>query len=536
MSSANAKRRGPQKKALQQQQLRDQTPERASTSSAGAQGFTPACATPVKLAGASAWQAYTPPEFSIGCPQPRRPIPYSMQTLPGSPSGSLQGVGAGSDEAAGGVSSELQEFLAGAAGMGPGGHLGFMDQTCIKAMAPESRPLSSISTNAGPTPDPEERAVPHPSQLLDGLRAPTPEDDQTSGWHPNRKKEVARAPGRDEGQQKNKVFLGGIPQQMSQADLLQVISSNIATVRKAWLQKKRPSDQTQSPPQNHGGFGFAVFEDEGAVERFLGQEESRFIHLTDGGKIEVKRARTKSEMARDTKAPSRAQQQGAQSQSQQRGQNHQQPQQESQQHRPIRSAAGSSTAQGVPHQVQCPWPITSTPYMSAPVQPVPLHHPQPVMMPFGWPGGQAPHPGACAMVQDFRGQVTMIAMPARDSPPPQGVPATGATQDAAVSAAGAQMCTPAMQQLAAHQQQQVAFAQAARMAMTTGGWPIPPELTSSASPSPVPEAQVQIPIMYAPPSRSETPVNQNYEVMVSMMQAMNPHILRQQIENEVYED
>merc|ERR1719384_3074949 len=84
-----------------------------------------------------------------------------------------------------------------------------------------------------------------------------------------------------------KVFVGGVPQDLSQDDLY-TIFSEFAKVKKAWLQRYRPngSNQSHSPPHNHRGFGFVIFHDASAVELLLSNYPSRFVILRDGRKIE----------------------------------------------------------------------------------------------------------------------------------------------------------------------------------------------------------------------------------------------------------
>mmetsp|Transcript_58472 Transcript_58472/g.161816 ORF Transcript_58472/g.161816 Transcript_58472/m.161816 type:complete len:384 (+) Transcript_58472:131-1282(+) len=91
-----------------------------------------------------------------------------------------------------------------------------------------------------------------------------------------------------------KIFVGGVPQGMSQDDLYKVFSV-FAGVKRAWLQKHRTSG-TNGHPRNHRGFGFVIFHDSRAVDGLLGDNDSRFIALGSGGKLEIKRAVSSSEM------------------------------------------------------------------------------------------------------------------------------------------------------------------------------------------------------------------------------------------------
>lgn len=91
------------------------------------------------------------------------------------------------------------------------------------------------------------------------------------------------------------MFVGGIPQTMTQDDLY-AIFSEVAGVKKAWLQRQRTAVTTMAPPRNHRGFGFVIFHDGTAVEKLLGKGISRFYPLADGRKLEIKRAVSSSDM------------------------------------------------------------------------------------------------------------------------------------------------------------------------------------------------------------------------------------------------
>lgn len=89
--------------------------------------------------------------------------------------------------------------------------------------------------------------------------------------------------------QTSKVFVGGIPQDMDQFGLQREFSK-YATVRKAWLPRPREG-QNQSVSGTHRGFGFVIFQDDDAVDLLLGNDNnSKFFVLSDGSKVEVKRA------------------------------------------------------------------------------------------------------------------------------------------------------------------------------------------------------------------------------------------------------
>lgn len=65
--------------------------------------------------------------------------------------------------------------------------------------------------------------------------------------------------------------------------------SKYATVKKAWLPRPREG-HNQSVSGTHRGFGFVVFQDDAAVDSLLGNEDSKFLRLSDGIQVEVKRA------------------------------------------------------------------------------------------------------------------------------------------------------------------------------------------------------------------------------------------------------
>lgn len=90
--------------------------------------------------------------------------------------------------------------------------------------------------------------------------------------------------------QDRKVFVGGIPQHLSQNDLYETFLA-FAGVERAWVQKLRAGEQEAGGlPKSHRGFGFVVFCDAWAIDELLPGCDSRFIHMKDGAKVEVKRA------------------------------------------------------------------------------------------------------------------------------------------------------------------------------------------------------------------------------------------------------
>ncbi|CAL1161922.1 unnamed protein product [Cladocopium goreaui] len=158
----------------------------------------------------------------------------------------------------------------------------------------QNRPLSSISTSAGPTPSPDGRTSPGftPSSAGPGRR----------GNYAGKLRALQSDAGRDVSKalpaQVRKVFVGGIPQDMQQEGLTQLFSE-WAPVKKAWVQRFKDvtkSKVTQTT-HNHRGFGFVIFHDTSAVDQILGNADSKFIKTKDGHhQLEVKRAISSSEM------------------------------------------------------------------------------------------------------------------------------------------------------------------------------------------------------------------------------------------------
>mmetsp|Transcript_39363 Transcript_39363/g.111329 ORF Transcript_39363/g.111329 Transcript_39363/m.111329 type:complete len:372 (+) Transcript_39363:67-1182(+) len=176
--------------------------------------------------------------------------------------------------------------------------------------AHDSRPLSAVSTSAGPTPGPDEKLSPQQSKN-DGYGVALQNPAGLS-----KKLPMALPMGAVEcksntdasamSSQVRKVFVGGIPQDLTQDELYNIFSE-FSRVKKAWLQRYRANagNQGSAPPHNHRGFGFVIFYDGTAVDQMLGQNFSRFIILSDGRKLEVKRAVSSSDMraAEDTRPP-----------------------------------------------------------------------------------------------------------------------------------------------------------------------------------------------------------------------------------------
>jgi hypothetical protein len=88
--------------------------------------------------------------------------------------------------------------------------------------------------------------------------------------------------------QARKVFVGGVPQRVDQADLYKMFS-RVAKVEKAWLQMAK-EDRCVSNAKKHRGFGFVIFSDKNAVEGLLGEDTSKLITLGEDLRFDVKRA------------------------------------------------------------------------------------------------------------------------------------------------------------------------------------------------------------------------------------------------------
>lgn len=174
------------------------------------------------------------PELATLCPQPLRAF-HGHVAAPLDPPGSPWSTG--TDDCC----QELRELLS-------RGDKGISE-----------RPLSSVSTTSGPTPSPDDRA----GSPFQWTSPPL---------------------------QGQKVFVGGIPQDMTQDDLLAVFNK-FSPVKKAWLQRyKQQIPEASMPHPNHRGFGFVIFYDAAAVDHLLGPNFSSYIKLEDGRRLEVKRA------------------------------------------------------------------------------------------------------------------------------------------------------------------------------------------------------------------------------------------------------
>jgi len=154
----------------------------------------------------------------------------------------------------------------------------------------EGPPMSSASTSAGPTPSiGDDFATPCPSPFGDAVEFSVQSPDRQSAGTPLTGPNCLDA--RYDPSQR-KVFVGGVPQDMTQTEL-QHVFSQYGPVKKAWLQRNHYED---SVPRNHRGFGFVTFAEYSAVEKVLGDDFSRFITLQSGRSLEVKRAVSNREL------------------------------------------------------------------------------------------------------------------------------------------------------------------------------------------------------------------------------------------------
>lgn len=233
------------------------------------------------------------PEMEPAAPQPRRPFAVPAGSAPGSPDSADQAT---NNELVKLWDESKNWFL-------PDGEGGV-----------DFRPLSSVSTSAGPTPCPttpgmtpcpEDRVNSSPFRPLAESNRPSSAMDEVVS-----SRNKAGTPKLHEGgdrsgvssgpqSQSRKVFVGGVPQEMGQDDLYRFFNEH-APVKKAWLQKYRVGAvNANNPSNNHRGFGFVIFLEAKAVDDLLGPNNSRFLYPPGGGKLEVKRAVSSSDMQQE---------------------------------------------------------------------------------------------------------------------------------------------------------------------------------------------------------------------------------------------
>jgi len=325
--------------------------------------------TPNNFDGKGAGGPATP---DMTCPKPRR-------AFPGSPEGVSLPVNR-SDT----VEEELRMVLtSGEAprtnGSKPGGE--------------QSRPVSSVSTSAGPTPSPDGRSgsPQFTPQRRQGRQEKTEKSrlDKANGGLKEANGKASLGAGKAMPSQIRKVFVGGIPQDMQQDDLFKLFSEK-ATVKKAWLQRYREDAKVKpSPAHNHRGFGFIIFQDYNAVDQLLGQSQSIFLQLKDGRKLEVKRAVSSSDMTESPVAQTEVvAPRGLPLQQQHQQQHHQQHQQQQQQQQQQQHHQQQQQPQHIFQPTpQLPQPMAIAPAYSKqlPPLPEPVGQHQPPQMHGCWP-------------------------------------------------------------------------------------------------------------------------------------------------------
>mmetsp|Transcript_5372 Transcript_5372/g.17537 ORF Transcript_5372/g.17537 Transcript_5372/m.17537 type:complete len:601 (+) Transcript_5372:96-1898(+) len=207
----------------------------------------------------------------------REPEPMHART-PGSP----WNRGVGDDEA----SDEIRELLGSNGGKGGRLSIESSGRSSCGGGAIDTRPLSTVSTSAGPTPGIDDDRGTSPWLALDRYSTPTPEEQaDRSGQGQNRK-----------------VFVGGVPQEMTQDDLYDIFSRH-AGVKKAWLQRHHNKEGVVIAAYNHRGFGFVIFNEASAVDKlFGGPSFSKYITVQGGIRLEVKRARSSTDLANTSPA------------------------------------------------------------------------------------------------------------------------------------------------------------------------------------------------------------------------------------------
>jgi len=296
--------------AMQQQHREQQQPQPVGGDEHGTSGVSP---------------AMTEALVETRCPQPRRAFPAAL--FPSTPgNNSLGGSGGNYPKVPGSpsarssteeASNELRDLLVGG-GSAKDDRFSLADSMGKETNAPVVRPLSSVSTCAGPTPTPEDRAATPMSQwfIPDRFNTPTLEETHDLGSSAGGAQRPSDKHVGNVSSQNRKVFVGGIPQDMNQDDLY-TIFSDFAGVKKAWLQRYRPrltavqarrpnNASEHGPPHNHRGFGFVIFYESSAVDQMLGTDYSRFIPVREGGRLEVKRAVSSGDIANATPHASQA--------------------------------------------------------------------------------------------------------------------------------------------------------------------------------------------------------------------------------------
>jgi len=303
----------------------------------------------------------TSPEVATLQPQPRRAAGEGRLGVPSSPlcdAGWLAGDGAAPDEVRG-IWGDAKPGAATAA--------------------------SSVSTSAGLTPGPSEgrpeSAQEHVPVLGGGgVRGPAlggqplfPQQQQTQPAPQQgggqRGAPAAPSPAKEVPSQSRKIFVGGVPQDMSQEDMRQVFGDY--RVKKAWLQKcKTGVDEPRSPAASrcvHRGFGFIIFDDTSAIDQILGSADSKFVRLQgkfEGKQLEVKRAMSSNEMLAGGRLADQSQAQSSTS-----GGQVPSTQRVGRQAQVALAAPPAQTAQPAQAPMSSPWPTFVTPIGQQPYVP-----------------------------------------------------------------------------------------------------------------------------------------------------------------------
>lgn len=227
-------------------------------------------------------------DYSItACPQPQRAV-----LLPGSPGEHARSLPSSPHSTV--EDQELREL------MGVGRDLS-KDSFTKDTFHSSGRTLSSISTSAGATPilDNWPCTVPSTPQVprLDEVENEFEEDEKA-----DKENSSTAFGGSSKAGTRHKVFVGGIPQDLDQEEVKQLMSQ-YAPVKKAWLQKHKDSPPgAPSNTQRHRGFGFVIFNDAASVDLLLGDKTSRYLNLPDGRRIEVKRAVSSADMLKSAES------------------------------------------------------------------------------------------------------------------------------------------------------------------------------------------------------------------------------------------
>eukprot|EP00930_Biecheleria_cincta_P050213 TRINITY_DN35398_c0_g1_i1.p1 TRINITY_DN35398_c0_g1~~TRINITY_DN35398_c0_g1_i1.p1 ORF type:complete len:551 (+),score=87.10 TRINITY_DN35398_c0_g1_i1:166-1818(+) len=231
--------------------------------------------------------------------------PRAVRAFPGFSEGAgLPGSTGASDEAA--SEQELRALLGGGSAdvclpNGKSSHK--FASAGERPQQSDNRPLSSVSTSAGPTPSPDDRSSPHSaSPMAEGNSerfAAKRSDNKGKGKDSSKGNAAGNLdPAQVGPSQARKIFVGGIPQDMQQDELFKIFAE-YGQVKKAWLQRYRDGNgkgKATAPGNNHRGFGFVIFQDSTVVDQLLRNGDSHFLTLPSGRRLEIKRAVSSSDI------------------------------------------------------------------------------------------------------------------------------------------------------------------------------------------------------------------------------------------------